>query len=322
MNNYVNDNYLYECQNKLGIMSKNLNFNTSSIEVIDTMEEIYKYLKIISYSFYDKNLSMMNDSYKYLIYQLYDILDNISNTLYIIPKDSLYNYEKNINKKNINTLNEEELLEFIIHKVYDIFQNEYTNLNSNNFKDFDLTNKCPKLSYIVFQVCERYHIKCDIVKLKAGFSDDLYDGNRFHYFNIVQINSKKYIIDCSYKQFFKIKTNIIEALGVPLYDTPLLGCFMLMDEERRKVSQELLKKCFISLTPENLKNYLDGFTISFRNGLFYEKTNDLSYTTSYNEEDYLKLLYSDISLIDYEGKEVLGQQSKPLNNPEFTFKKR
>lgn len=95
---------------------------------------------------------------------------------------------------------------------------------------------------------------------------------------------------------------------------------MLLNEERENVAKELLKKGYIILTPDTLKHYLDGFTLSFRNGLYYEQ-NGISYTTPYTYEQYLDFLYTDASLTDYEDRSLLGYQKRPLRNPNFEFNK-
>ena len=56
---------------------------------------------------------------------------------------------------------------------------------------------------------------------------------------------------------------------------------MLMDKDRLKLSKDILEQGYVLLDDKNLKTYLDGFTISYRNGLYYEIMDDFSYTTKY-----------------------------------------
>ena len=37
------------------------------------------------------------------------------------------------------------------------------------------------------------------------------------------------------------------------------------------LEEKIVKDGFVELTEHNFKHYLDGFTLSFRNGLFYEQ---------------------------------------------------
>ena len=71
-----------------------------------------------------------------------------------------------------------------------------------------------------------------------------------------------------------------------------------------------------------MKTYLDAFTISFRNGLYYENTLDFSYTTEYSLDDYIRFIHGDDNQINHEDKLYLGYQSKPLKNYKLNFKKR
>ena len=87
---------------------------------------------------------------------------------------------------------------------------------------------------------------------------------------------------------------------------------MIMSEERKKVAEVLLKRGWIELDQNVFKHYMDGFAISFRNGLYYEQTNDFSYTTNYTASDYEKFLFGADTQILHEGDEVLGYQKRPL----------
>ena len=66
------------------------------------------------------------------------------------------------------------------------------------------------------------------------------------------------------------------------------------------------------MNEENIKNYFDGFAISFRNGTFYDLTEDYSYTTNYSPYDYLRFINGYDSQYHHEGEEVLGYQRKKL----------
>ena len=61
---------------------------------------------------------------------------------------------------------------------------------------------------------------------------------------------------------------------------------------------------------ENLKNYLDGFTLSFRNGLYYEGQENKDFTVSYSCDDYYDFLNGLDSQVNYEDLECLGEQRK------------
>lgn len=96
---------------------------------------------------------------------------------------------------------------------------------------------------------------------------------------------------------------------------------MLMTEKGRKIANTLISDGYIELNDEVFKTYLDAFTISFRNGLYYENTLDFSYTTEYSLDDYIRFIHGDDNQINHEDKLYLGYQSKPLKNYKLNFKK-
>ncbi len=100
--------------------------------------------------------------------------------------------------------------------------------------------------------------------------------------------------------------NILSRIGLIGLSGCDPGIFMYMDPQRKKVAETLLKNGFIKVTKESLKCYLDGFTLSFRNINYYEKTNDYSFQTPYTFEDYLRFLKREDDQIKHEGKENLG----------------
>ena len=64
------------------------------------------------------------------------------------------------------------------------------------------------------------------------------------------------------------------------------------------------------------------FTVSFRNGLYYENTNDFSFTAPYSVEDYVKFLHGENSQLNIEGEENLGYQRRPLKDPMMIIQKK
>ena len=71
------------------------------------------------------------------------------------------------------------------------------------------------------------------------------------------------------------------------------------------------------------KCYFDGFALSFRNGHFYEQTNDFSYTTFYTLDDYKRFLDGEDNQINHESNYTLKLQSIPIKDPfmDFSYKK-
>ena len=95
-----------------------------------------------------------------------------------------------------------------------------------------------------------------------------------------------------------------------------------MTKKRLLVAKKILKDGWIELTDDNLKSYLDGFTLFYRNGLYYEKKTNSSYETSYTSKDYNNLITGYDSQVDHEDIETLGFQQRPLQNPHLDFQRR
>lgn len=283
--------YLISCKDKLR--------EASAEEQSKIIEDIYLRLKIDSLVLF----SDQNEKYR----KVFDLLLECEKLLKI-PNFSL-NKPEIIKPRMI--CSHEDLLNYIVYMV------------RRKIHDEDLTGCCYIKSHEVYNECRNMGIKCKIIKIDPGFSfeGDLYHGKGFHYFNIVEIDKQCYIMDLSYKQFFKQDSaNLLFRLGVVHIAPCLPGVYMTANEDRLSVAQELLKTGWIKIEKNTLKNYLDGFALSYRNGLFYEKIGEVNYETPYTDEDYYNFLTGKDNQFNHEPKECLGYQRKPLKNPYMNFK--
>lgn len=104
---------------------------------------------------------------------------------------------------------------------------------------------------------EIFFDECNI----TDFSSILKQKAKSHYFSIATIDSKKYIIDLSYRQFFTLTNSNVKEDGVDIQLNPLI--FMLQTSNKRNVLEQMLKYGFIEATPENLKNYTESIITTF-----------------------------------------------------------
>ena len=295
---------------------KNLNKKT------ELLKEVYVYIKTISSQFYNIEQETMNDSYKCLIENLSKFRSNFP-PVYIIKNNPIFNLERPL--KSFPDHNAEDILNALVQQTRIML---YKKINRNSkinksLADLDLTNYCSLASLYITKLCKKYKIKNKEIKIEPGFQKNslLFNGYGYHYVNIIDIEDKSYLIDCTYSQFFLLRDNLFEQNGIPYYKTCYPGFYMLMTPERLQVVNKILTDGWIYLSDENLKNYLDGFTLSYRNGLYYEETNDFSYTTNYNANDYQNFLKGQDNMLSYEPIRHLGFQTQPLNNPNLSFKK-
>lgn len=289
--------------------------------LLSNLDSLYKKMKYLSTKMtsFSTNINVEYDKYMSEVFNIMDML----NLEYICDTKIEHRNIKNI--KDVNKHYEEEILDYIVYNVRKHMLNDMTISEVDVFNDFDnldATNYCDMASIKVSIECATLKIKSQRMKIIPGYSStvDLFEGCGYHYFNIVTIGMKKFIVDCTYKQFFKVDKSSFERLGVPLISPPFPGLFMQTDK-RKKVALEILKKGYIELTDDNLKHYLDGFTISFRNGLYYEEVGEAIYETNYSCEDYIRFLNGIGSQLQNEGLKVLGYQEYPLKNYKFNFKK-
>lgn len=195
-----------------------------------------------------------------------------------------------------------------IEKLLYCFEDRYKDIN-----EIDMTNNCIFISKTIKEICDKWHLNSRIIELYPGYDPDarLFGMQGFHYANLLYLNNSIYLIDLSYKQFFKKNSSFLEEIGVIGLCAPLPGIFMLLNEERRKLAEELLKNGFIELKDNKFKLYCDGFTISYRNGLYYENYQD-QYSTSYTDEDYKNfLIHKTDSQINHEPIRYLGPLKPP-----------
>lgn len=266
--------------------------------------EFYKYIKFIS-NYYFHGYAMDSD-FKQISYFIAELEQNLPNG-YILESTPIF--EKPILGHNPSC---EEILDYIVNSAKETIAKR----RNEDVMSCSFINYCCDASIHMEEICVKLGIDYKYIDLEPGFSKDykLFDGNGYHYFIIAKINGKEYLLDPTYRQFFTKSYNILERIGVVYTSGCQSGRFMLMYEERLNVAKTLLKRGWIELTDNVIKAYFDGFTISYRNGLYYEETQDYSYTTNYTADDYRNFLAGLDNQINHEGANVLGYQLKPCTN--------
>ena len=252
------------------------------------MNKVYKYYKSVikTASFSDKRL--IN------VFSLERLMKNE-----YLPLESTPDFDPSRNIIFPNSITSEfdciQALQYIVHE---------TRMEHSKFKDVmndPLEKCCINSSIDVDKVCKEKKVTCQ----SFGLGMDLKIG-MFHYFNIVSFNLgngeiKEYIVDCTYRQFFTLADSFPERIGMPLNSGINIGRYMMMDERRKEIAEELLVNGFIECTPEVVKAYLDGFIVSGRNALYYESLGKTHLTKedfvpSYTYEDYMNAIVNNIPL--------------------------
>lgn len=114
--------------------------------------------------------------------------------------------------------------------------------------------------------------------------------NNTHSFAISTIGEKRYIIDCAYRQFFQTEENGEKTETLDLQET------MSYDEQRKILTEHILKYGWIEATPENIKAYMDGFEMGKRKSFEETGISAEEYIKRLKEIDYNKRLV-EVSII-------------------------
>ena len=290
-------------------------------EIHEEMKLVYDYIKRTTTRFFEKKDKI---SYYFLIGKLMEI-ERYLPMRYIIDEKPNFIFNEEFQKLDNTTYfnSVQEVLDYIVYETRDTFMKKIKEwgVTEDDLFDIDLSNECINISKIVESICTRLHIKCYLMKIYPGFSymHRLFNGNGFHYFNLVIIDNQKYIVDCSYSQFFWLRQSMLERTGILGVASATPGRFMTLNDSRLETAKTILRDGWIKADEINLKNYLDGFALSFRNGLFYENLGAVDYSTPYTYEDYMNFLTERDNQINHEGLEFLGRQNKPLKDYTLDF---
>lgn len=191
-----------------------------------------------------------------------------------------------------------------------------------NLDDVSLTDQCFKATYMGKSLCDGFKIYSKPIKIEPGFTDreKLFDGHGYHFFLMVELASGEYIVDCTYRQFFRLDRNLHDRLGVYGLSGCNPGYYMLLDEGRKRVADTILKRGWIKATPDNFKAYMDGFALSFRNALYYERNGETEFKVPYTFYDYKRFLIGEDDQIRLQDFECLAVQESILKDKDYCKK--
>lgn len=101
-----------------------------------------------------------------------------------------------------------------------------------------------------------------------GLFDDS-ENTRAHSFNLVFMNDKTYVVDCTFSQFTKLFYMTPHALKILSCISAEPAYFLSQTSKGRTLLTNLLENGYFEATPDNLKLYLDSFVLSERNAFYY-----------------------------------------------------
>lgn len=312
---------LTECRSVI----KKIYSDLQKVDVPDKkVREMYAYAKkVIPEFFIDEGFPHMHCSYDFLRDDLINC-ESLFEEKFIIDSEPIFDFFDN--REIDDYADPESVLNYIVHNVrrYLVLSHSWNQRRPIDINRLDFENDCLTASNKVKELCDQLWLESHVIGIYPGYMkhNDLYNGNGFHMANVVKIEDKYYLVDCTYRQFFTYRQNFLDRIGIVEMAGCKAGKFMMMSEERKNIANKVLRDGYIELDGDVLKHYLDGFTLSYRNGLYYEQTGDFSYTTGYDVDTYIKFLRGEDNQLKHEDREVLGYQKRPLRNSKMKFNKK
>lgn len=305
--------FLQKCNERLAVYKKYIYGNLSNEYVAGPSDAFYNALKKLMAEYYKGEVLPFN--YNFIIKEI-----DVSERLWLandytvdIPK---HDFIKVIDAPT-SLLNHAAVLDYIVDRTRRELYYKVS-LGSHNFgfyESYSLQGFCGDASNTICRLARNFGLFCKKVKLHPAFNfamGEKYGGN--HTFAIVKIEGKTYLVDCTYSQFFLKKYCNFNRIGIPYFYGCAPGAFAEYDNTRSNLARILLNKGWIEVDDEVMKAYFDGFMLSYRNGLYYERTNDFSFRLNYTVKDYENFIYGIDSLLLHERKEELICQNRVLNN--------
>lgn len=282
----------------------------------NALNEIYKFLKLCACEFYNPSTGRIDRFYKIMVEQVKLIERTlVPKNYFIIPSNPIYTFKNNVPLKP-KTDDADLILDWLVYMARSSYARQsFWSRSDKNIDNLTFENECEDMSKIILKICQENGIECKIKRINPGFEDTarLYDGIKYHDVCVVTLSKKEYLVDCTYRQFFMLKGNSFDRIGVPYLSNACPGIFMTLNNSRMEVANRVLTRGWIPLKDEYAKNYFDGFALSFRNGIYYEETGDYSYTTNYSALDYANFLNGLDNQVNHEGEKVLRMQTVPTS---------
>ena len=264
------------------------------------------------YMFFSKYSEKELNSYVF-VYEMYKLERLLADEF--VDIESAPDFDLNTNKefpdKILTVEDSRKALEYVV------FQTRRKLFHSSKSMENTLEGQCISTNSMVKKLCTDLKLKY----INFNVNQDLGRGY-YHCFSIVktQLENGKdinYLVDCTYRQFFTKSKNFIKRIEIMrgLAKGESIGTYMMMDENRKKIAEELLKNGYIEATPENLKYYLDAIIFSGRDKEYYKK-NKLDYMNPkdcipiYTINDYMDMLIKNKTIkyasIEEAFKEILS----------------
>ena len=281
---YIDDKGKISIKNAKKAIKINKRVSTRNDEIERAMNELYDHFS----SYPEEELTKFG-----LQSEIFEIEEMLENEFLALNSKPIFDSNSEIQFPNEITSQQscEQALDYIVHSTRKRLSKHF------NLEKESLQGHCTGSSGIVDDICEKYNLEF----LHLGLDQEFKHG-MFHHFTIVNFplangENKKYLIDCTYRQFFTKSNSFQKRISVMrgVFKGCSIGAYMMLTEERKKIAEDLLTKGYIEATPENIKEYFDAITFSGRGNDYYKQQgldfmNPNDCIPKYSINDYMRML--------------------------------
>lgn len=295
---------------------KNSILTAEGDEIYARLHTLYAYVKDIS-----DNFVFEDDPIRSNFASLAEFVESVEDS---IRPEFLLNPPISNRCSSIPTKNSppEDIVDYIVTIVRQHLSSKLANTKDLSvLSRLDLRGECAGAAFLAADLASYLGLQAKTKVIEPGYliSSHLYMRGGDHAFTIVTIDDRDFLIDCTYSQFFVLSRAQIQKNGIMRVKNCAAGYFMTLTKDRQKVAEKILSDGWIELKEDELKHYLDGFTMSYRNGLYYERSQDFSFTTPYDVQTCWDFITYEKDLLEFEDEETLGYQYTPLKNTKMKF---
>ena len=232
--------------------------NNNKAEIVEDLGRLYDLY------YYIKSQKNINDTYN-----LDQELSNLPPVYIINQKPIKFDIDKellnNIDISNGLTIDEAlNLLKWISNNTRDNLNkyNETLYIFRDVYEDAPLNGTCGLGQFISLYPLQQLGLHITINNIQTEFKTN-------HAYGTVvipikeenKVTNKRFILDLTYRQFFRIHENVISKY-LKSNSKPNIGLFINLDEDDKNFAIELLKNGFVEATDDNIKHYFKPFAFS------------------------------------------------------------
>ena len=317
MGSYINE-LLKELNIDISYYEKNVLEKNSFLE--ELKKQIVKYSSI-----YDTSSELEKESIKHNLSRYYNLLyyinakknkermyvldgelQRIPNIFILDDKPTRFSIDESILanldiEKGLSNDEALTLLRWVVNNARDNLDisNKSNNSNQRVYSNNDLSGACGLSQYLTLYPLQKLGLQVTINNVgDASIIRHAYGTVVIPINEDRQITEKRFLIDCTYRQFFLLKNNLISNY---INNTPDIGFFVKESEEETRFAKELLSNGFTDGGKEALSLYLKPF---YASSLTMDKVFKLD--ELFNELDILDIVLNKGEEFDYDEEEVVS----------------